>query len=349
MAKPPKKQNSTPARVSSRYDKQEQRKDTIAQTPPEPPASIAMAGPVRSGVFCLRAETPLHAGAGTGSGTIDLPVQREAHTDWPYLAASGLKSAMRDAARVALTAQPASGTPEEIAAAEEVITDKINSVFGSDTNGDKPGSVAIGEASILLLPVRSLTGHFKWVTAPAVLERHLAMCARVGVKCLFSSIPKIGDENGAAQMMHATHGVFLEEFHFSVAPAPGLDPICEHLAAISGIAPAALRQRLVLVHDDRFAHFAKYATPKAAHVKLTPQKTVAFGPWYEETLAPDTVLALPVQGLPSSPPADQRSAGVSYKFLREWFSVPNRPYLRVGGNETLGMGWCKVNVTDATP
>lgn len=299
-----------------------------------------------SGIFCLRAETPLHAGAGQASGMIDLPIQRESHTAWPYLAASGLKSSMRAKAR-------SSGQADDV----------IIATYGSEGSGDRPGAVAISEASILLLPVRSLTGHFKWVTSPAVLMRHAALCARVGVACGYAAMPSLSNPDVAVARFTAPNGLFLEEFHFGIeAPNAGAKAIpvgvFEHVAKISGIASDDINMRMVVVHDDRFRHFAEFATPKAAHIKLTARKTVEFGPWYEETLAPDTVLALSIEGLASSasmPTEKLESTAIksycatqTYQFVRDIFS--KRPYLRVGGNETLGMGWCKVHVVDgATP
>ena len=41
--------------------------------------------------FFLVVETPLHVGSGTELGIIDLPIQRERHTGFPKIEASGLK------------------------------------------------------------------------------------------------------------------------------------------------------------------------------------------------------------------------------------------------------------------
>src|SRR5207249_1167237 len=47
----------------------------------------------------IHALTSLHPGSGTALGTVDLPVQRERHTDWPNIAGSALKGVLRDAVR----------------------------------------------------------------------------------------------------------------------------------------------------------------------------------------------------------------------------------------------------------
>lgn len=43
----------------------------------------------------FRTETPLHAGSGSDLGHIDLPIQREKHTDLPNIQSSSLKGAFR--------------------------------------------------------------------------------------------------------------------------------------------------------------------------------------------------------------------------------------------------------------
>ena len=47
----------------------------------------------------LLAETPIHPGAGRGMGVVDLPVAREAATDYPVLVGSSLKGALLDKMR----------------------------------------------------------------------------------------------------------------------------------------------------------------------------------------------------------------------------------------------------------
>lgn len=43
----------------------------------------------------VHALTGLHPGSGTALGVVDLPVQRERHTDWPLIPGSSLKGVMR--------------------------------------------------------------------------------------------------------------------------------------------------------------------------------------------------------------------------------------------------------------
>src|SRR5438874_9204607 len=47
----------------------------------------------------LHALTSLHPGSGTALGAVDLPVQRERHTQWPTIPGSALKGILRDRCR----------------------------------------------------------------------------------------------------------------------------------------------------------------------------------------------------------------------------------------------------------
>lgn len=47
----------------------------------------------------LHAQTSLHPGSGTALGVVDLPIQRERHTQWPLIPGSALKGILRDKCR----------------------------------------------------------------------------------------------------------------------------------------------------------------------------------------------------------------------------------------------------------
>ena len=49
----------------------------------------------RSSVLYIHALTSLHPGSGTALGVVDLPVQRERHTQWPTIPGSALKGVLR--------------------------------------------------------------------------------------------------------------------------------------------------------------------------------------------------------------------------------------------------------------
>ena len=304
----------------------------------------------KSALLVLRAETPLHAGAGSGAGEIDWPVQREKHTGWPVVWASSVKGALRERA-------------EHWAGADATKRAQVAAAFGKDEKSENseeekgaPGkerkgvdeyasALATGEAALLLLPVRSLTTHFKWVTCDAAIKRLKRTCERIGVPCA-AAAPPLTNGDAACWSGVASEPLFLEEYSFACESPTAIALLAKELSSVTGIVEKELTDRLVVVHDDRFRWFAEHATPKAAHVALdNDTKTNVGGAlWYEETLAPDTVLYAPLTAEASRAKANPMTAADVLKVATNRLEKPERPYLRVGGNETLGMGWCHVHV-----
>lgn len=281
----------------------------------------------------LLAETSIHAGAGQNAGVIDLPIQRESHTHWPVVFGSAVKGALR-------------------ARADELNAPWLTAVFGPDTKNasDHAGSLLVGDARLLLLPVRSLTGHFKWVTCPALLKRFAADAKRLGlVTFAIDQIPELPDSNAALLPVPSnTHALYLEEFRFT--PAAGdFTAIIAALAQLMGRDDAVqvLQTQLALVHDDRFSHLAQFATPVNAHVCIENKtKTVKPGAlWYEESLPPDTLLYVALNAQKARTEGSDKSAPEVLAHVTD--ELFKRPYLQLGGNETVGMGWCKVTLQRA--
>ena len=281
----------------------------------------------------LLAETSIHAGAGQSGGVIDLPIQREAHTAWPVVFGSAVKGALRALA-------------EERG---ETSAAWLTSLFGPDTHNasEHAGALLVGDARLLLLPVRSLTSHFKWVTCPALLRRFAADAARLGLPCFaVDAIPKVEGRDRALLPEPGPEALYLEEFRLRTESAD-FGTILPVLAGLMARPDArdALGKQLALVDDDRFNHLAQFATPVNAHVCIDNQrKTVKPGAlWYEETLPPDTLLTVALHAQSVRQQAIKKSAAEVLAHVTEDL-FGQRPYLQLGGNETVGMGWCKVSI-----
>jgi len=151
----------------------------------------------------LLAQTSIHAGTGDSTGIIDLPIQREGHSGWPCVYGSAVKGALRAAASTRLAEQ----------------NNLVNAIFGpgpdTEQASEYAGALAVGDARLLLLPVRSLTSHFKWVTCPQALERLRNDAIRLGVSLTDFMIPEIGEDDRAlVDKSSAISPLFLEEYRF---------------------------------------------------------------------------------------------------------------------------------------
>lgn len=283
----------------------------------------------------LITETSLHAGAGTSVGVVDLPIQRECHNGWPCVFGSAVKGALRDLG-------------EQVAGATG--SSDVFAVFGPDTKNasDNAGALAVGDARLLLLPVRSLTSAFKWVSCPEALRRLKRDADRVGLTAEFGlDIPTVANDDALAS--EGSGSLFLEEYRFALKTDARVAALIPTLARLMrrDDALAELRRRLVLVSDDMFAHLAQVATPVNAHIALNSEtKTVIDGAlWYEETLPPETLLYAPLLAVRARRQGSSLDAAAVLAKVTDPFAV--RPWLQLGGNETVGMGWCGVSVLKA--
>ncbi|MBX3197805.1 MAG: type III-B CRISPR module RAMP protein Cmr4 [Labilithrix sp.] len=266
----------------------------------------------------LLAETAIHCGAGRSAGIVDLPVAREATTDFPFIAGSGVKGALRGRAR--------GGRPVE--------TETVTELFGT---ADRAGKVLVSDARLLLLPVRSLTGTYRWLTSPLVIERYHRDLARCGVSATRTPLPEIPRVDGVAGALGAGRGtLYLEEREFQLR---GECPVELHTSIGSLVRPAVTRARLtpqvVIVSDDDFAWFCRYAVPVQARNHLDAETKKSNNLWYEESLPADTLL----YSLISTRDAAARAA------VGDLFTETD-PYLQLGGNETVGHGWTIVSFRD---
>lgn len=283
----------------------------------------------KNAVLGLLAQTSIHAGTGQATGVIDLPIQREGHSGWPCVFGSAVKGALR-------------------ARAEEVETrrQEVLLVFGPD--GEKvqaseyAGALAVSDARLLLFPVRSLTSQFKWVTCPAALRRYVRDAARFDVKLDIPEL-EVNDHKGtlSAKTPGAAEDLFLEEYRFSTKSAD-LSRLISVLCKLMGEdRKAELEQQLVVVSDDSFAHLVQHATPVNAHISIDSDTKTVRGTalWYEETLPPETLLYV---GLSAVKARADNAKMEAEKVLKHVTDLFDKPWLQIGGNETVGMGWCAV-------
>ena len=124
-------------------------------------------------VMYIYAETPIHPGSGTViGGAVDLPIQRERHTEFPMIQGSSLKGVLRNAPKgakkgsdIALSDKCENCPDEE----GNEICKICGQIFGTQ---EGMGGISVTDARILAFPVRTLKGVFGWVTCPLVLSRY---------------------------------------------------------------------------------------------------------------------------------------------------------------------------------
>lgn len=269
-------------------------------------------------IITLRAQTSIHAGASDGNGVVDLPIQREAHSDYPCIFGSSMKGALRAFAK------------------DKLNENDTKKLFGPEPNADSTannmGSLLISDARLLLLPMRSLTGQFRWVTCPAILQRlcqdkHRFLSVNekdIGIEVndeeviILTNTPETAETNNDAP----DRKLFLEEYAFKVKVEDN-QKVKDLLTAF--IDEKLLTEQLAIISNNSFAYLCRFAIPVNARNVLNEDKT-SDNLWYEETLPTETVMYVGLSG---------KSEGLQ---TIKNILVKNK-YLQVGGNETIGMGW----------
>ncbi len=303
----------------------------------------------------LHAQTSLHPGSGTALGVVDLPVQRERHTQWPLIPGSALKGILRDACREKARLKPEHGGDRKKANEQDA---ELVAAFGpgriGGENSSHAGAINVSDARILAFPVRSLRGVFAWVTCPAVLERlnrDLSLAEQKGLPSLPNFDAK-GREQAAcidSSPLLLTEGsvkkLVLEEFEFTcVADAAPIANWIADRAVTDGFTQERVRSHCVVLQDDDFGHFVRHATEVSARIGLDyEKKTVKEGAlFYQEFLPPETLFYSLVfchqsryQGHPMT-----ASAVLDYVDQR----LTEMRVLQVGGDETTGKGLCAVRL-----
>lgn len=285
----------------------------------------------------LHALSGLHPGSGAALDVIDLPVQRERHTNWPLIPGSSLKGVLR------ATTAPAQGDQGTWQA-----------VFGPPTaEADKhAGAVSISDARLLAFPVRSLKGVFAWVTCPAVLERLKRDIGFSGLAHLAdrlpTELPEVAPENilcGEEALLVDAKSVLLEEFDFDRTgdSAPWARALAGLVTADTDLGKS-LTRRLAILSNDDFTHFVTHATEVSARIGLDPaSKTVKDGAlFYQEVLPPECLFYALAMGY------SRKAAGVEITGADAlaWLKGRTPQVIQVGADETIGRGFCATHFVD---
>ncbi len=310
----------------------------------------------------LYTETLLHVGTGSGLSSIDLPIQRERTTHYPTIAGSGIKGKLRATAT----------------ASNQYTRENVSEIFGSDrenaqtqqienTEGqpntrrqEHAGALIVGDARLLLFPVRSLYGIFAYTTSYYALHRFIRDAE------LSLQTPPDWQLSGLPDPLTTPHALvtnesyvisentlILEEFNFQAEANTIVSNIADWLAnnalpqkgESNSYFVKKLKHSLVVLPDNDFNDFISYSTEVVTRVSIqSATKTVTEGGlWTEENLPSDTLLYVPIYATDSRISFDNQQDGQQKKTGAEILTrasriLPSGEYIQLGGDETVGRG-----------
>jgi len=299
-----------------------------------------------SAMYFIHALTPLHPGVGQGVGSVDLPVAREQATGIPYLPGSSIKGVLRDEATRAWPAN------------------KVTAIFGPDTeNAHKhAGSLYIGDAKLLLLPVRSYSGVFAYATSPYLLDRLEREAKIVGLTSPQAPPPLEGEDRAytgkKSQVVYTKDGkrmVYLEDLDFHAETDELVDEWERWIQQNARKLRLPIKNRLLILNDSAMSFLLQTALEVVTRIRINDEtKTVEEGAlWYEENIPAESVL----YGVVSTPPEsfekveESRVPGDAIiQYLKELiaeFDTEEPKPLQFGGNATIGRGFSRMVLANA--
>lgn len=295
----------------------------------------------------LYVESPLHAGGPDAEGAVDLPIQREAATGYPVVWGQSLKGALRQAARDAHWG-----------------ASLVNRMFGKMAEGEgegegepgmntSAGSLSVGDAQLLALPVPTLRRTFAWATSTLALNRlaRKHRFARTGRE--LPAVPTVKETEGVCGIdeWQQDRGQVLGPCLVRMKRSEGeVDPVSTWAELIAEEAigdeshmtvPAAkFREDLLLVGAAVMSQLVRECTEHSVRVQLDPTtKTVKNGPFTSEYLPTETVLV--------STLALRRSGKDHEQHQEQLKKLLHGAVHQVGGDKTLGKGLVWTRLVEA--
>lgn len=270
------------------------------------------------------AVSPIHAGSGASTSAVDLPIQRERHTNWPHIQASGVKGAIRDHYR---------------RFAGESRNNTINFIFGSDKDNDNdqegfdsdlPGAISFSDAKLLAFPMRSNVAPFVWVTSPSILQRlkNDMAFSKLGD---IAELPLVNDENAIVLAGNISGDVILED---AVVTIQGNGNRFDLPAGFPII------DRLLLISDQMFDYCVSACTEIQTQIKINSATgTAADGALRYQELLPSDTLLYAIVYFSQSAGLNELQAGTIQGHIEDVIN----DFIQIGGDETLGRGICKIS------
>ncbi len=256
--------------------------------------------------------SPLHTGGATQEGNL-LGIARESHTNLPYIPSSTIRGKLRS-----LTSD---------AERNQLWGNTIDDVTGSsgDTNLTQ-GSLWIGDASILWLPVPSLSHGVVWVSSPMLLQRWARLNGTL------ERAPEPYSNNFAQGKP-----VYLKD---AILQSASLKLTSDLKTWIPQSEIGSIDRALILP-DQHCATLIQMSLWRQVKVKLDEHKTVDGGFRYEEAIPPDTLMHFP-WGVTSQATGQAQDSQTKFDLI-----LTNNAVVQIGGQESLGRGfvqqWSGVN------
>ena len=285
-----------------------------------------------SKICVMHAISPVHAGAGSATGAVDLPIQRERHSRWPHIQASGVKGAFREHCQSVWMLRGVEQNSLVIKDNKKQAEDLANRIFGqSDNRKSQAGAVAFSDARLLAFPVRSNLAPFVWATCPALLKRLARDLQLVDLDPADLATANVTDDEYAIIKGDFTGDLILEDIC--------LKSVTTDFTKLADVFDQLDKDldRFVLIPDHHFSFLMETATEIQAQIKIdSATGTTQDGSLrYEELLPADSVLySVVFFGAERTEDTNK----IQLEMLSQVVCETAGSHIQLGGDMTLGRG-----------
>jgi CRISPR-associated protein Cmr4 len=248
--------------------------------------------------------SPLHTGGTTQEGNL-LGIARESHTNLPYVPSSTVRGKFRSITGGNIKNQLWGNTIEDV-------TGNSN-----DTNLTQ-GNLWIGDASILWLPVPSLSHGVVWVSSPLLLQRWSRLNGKT------QKAPEYSNNFASGKPVYLKDAILKSE---TLKAKSDLSPWIPQ-SDIGSI------DRALVLPDHHCATLIQMSLWRQVKIKLDEHKTVDGGFRYEEAIPPDTLMYFPWGVTSQSSNEQTLDAEIKFKKI-----LTDNAVVQIGGQESLGRGF----------
>lgn len=281
--------------------------------------------------------SPLHTGGASQEGNL-VGIARESHTELPYAPSSTVRGRLRAASSEALSRLIMFGPdlkdlntkdddPEKQTQKEQLHQD-YEAAFGKKLTQLEQGNIWVGDASILWMPVPSLSHGVIWISCPLLLKRWARL------NNITAAIP-----SGYETNLDKTKPVYLKDailrpddkqnnlWNGSTTPWANWKTFGLEAPHASSI------ERVLVLPDAHCQTLVQMSLWRQVKIKLDEHKTVDGGFRYEEAVPPDTLMYFP-WGTTTQSNGMREDAEALFTNL-----LTDLPIIQLGGQESLGRGF----------
>lgn len=247
---------------------------------------------------------PLHTGGTTQEGNL-VGIARESHTNLPYIPSSTIRGRIRASVNDKTTKYQLFGNE-----------------LGEDNAQLEQGDIWIGDASILWLPVPSLSHGIIWISSPLLLHRW----ARYQNQKL--TIPAAYSCNFTGK----NNSVYLKD---AILKSNELKKWDNWQDFVPKHDITSVINKVLVLPDQHCSTLIEMSLWRQVKIKLDEHKSVDGGFRYEDAIPPDTLMYY-THGLTAKTNSNERDSKTKFRELLSTLDI-----IQIGGQESLGRGFCQ--------